>query len=182
MSNDEQSPMSQGSQLSQQSQASQQSQMSRPKADASDAQLLGVRQAALGAAAGLAGMAAMAPFLALAWALGAFELSAVAGLSDIVALGPSFLYGTIIFVGGGMTTLPLLFVSLAVFLPGEEVRVKGAVFGAIVWTGFAVAFWTGQAGASLALFLVLTLVAHVAYGAVLGTVYARYARIPVYDV
>ncbi|MUV58688.1 hypothetical protein GJ632_17650 [Halogeometricum sp. CBA1124] len=124
MSNDEQSPVSQGSQVSQQSQASQRSQMSRPKADASDAQLLGVRQAVLGAAAGLAGMASMAPFLALAWVLGAFELSAVAGLSDIVALGPSFLYGTIIFVGGGMTTLPLLFVSLALFLPGDAVIVK----------------------------------------------------------
>ena len=155
--------------------------MSRPKAE-SEGQLLGVRQAALGAAAGLAGMAAMAPFLAVAWALDAFELSAVAALSDIVALGPSFLLGSVIFVGGGMTTLPLLFASLAVFLPGEAMGTKGAVFGAIVWTGFAVAFWSEQTGTALALFLLLSLLAHLAYGYVLGTLYGRYAEVPIYDV
>lgn len=155
--------------------------MSRPKAE-SEGQLLGVKQAALGAAAGFAGMAAMAPFLAAAWALGAFELSAVAGLSDIVSLGPSFLIGAVIFVGGGMTTLPLLLVSLAVFLPGEAMSRKGAVFGAIVWTGFAVAFWSEQTGTALALFLAFTLAAHLAYGYVFGIIYDRYAEIPIYDV
>ena len=155
--------------------------MARPEAD-SEGRLLGVKQAALGAAAGLAGMAAMAPFLGAAWALDAFELAAVAGLSDIVGFDGSFLLGSVIFVGGGMTTLPLLFASLAVFLPGEAMSAKGAVFGAIVWTGFAVAFWSEQTGATLALYLLFTLLAHLAYGTVLGTLYGRYAEIPVYDV
>ncbi|MDS0299205.1 hypothetical protein NDI76_10685 [Halogeometricum sp. S1BR25-6] len=158
-----------------------QSPMSRPEAD-SEGQLLGVRQAALGAAAGLAGMAVMVPLLGVAWLLGAFELSAVAGLASIVGLGESFLLGAIIFVGGGMTTIPLLFASLAVFMPGESMGTKGAVFNAIVWTGFAVAFWSEQTGLTLALYLLLTLLAHVGYGYVLGTVYGRYATIPVYDV
>ncbi|SFR59767.1 DUF6789 family protein [Halogeometricum limi] len=157
------------------------SEMSRPKAEQSDVKLLGIRQALLGAAAGLAGMASMAPFLGLAWILGAFDLAAVSGLSTIVGLG-GFSLGLFIFVAGGMTTLPLLFVSLAVFMPGETVARKGAAFSAVVWTGFAVAFWTGQTGVTLALFLVLSLLAHVAYGYVLGTVYGRYAHIPVYDV
>lgn len=156
--------------------------MFRPEAETADAQLLGVRQALLGAIAGFAGMASMAPFLGAAWALGAFELATVAGLSDIVALGPSFTLGLAIFVAGGMTMLPLLFASLAVFLPGETVARRGAAFASIVWTGFAVAFWTGQSGVELALFLGLSLLAHVAYGYVLGTIYGRYAEIPVYDV
>jgi cytochrome c oxidase subunit 1 len=143
---------------------------------------LGVHELAVGAAAGLLGTVAMAPFLAAAWVLGAVEPSAFAGLATILGLGESFAIGGAIFVAGGVVTLPLLFVSLAVFLPGRNLAEKGAVFAAIVWTGFAVAFFTAQSGTTLAVFLALTLLAHVAYGGVLGGLYARYADVPEYEV
>jgi cytochrome c oxidase subunit 1 len=143
---------------------------------------LGVHEVAVGAAAGLLGTVAMVPVLVVAWLLGALEPAAFAGLATILGFGADFAIGGAIFLAGGVVTLPLLFVSLAVFMPGRTLAEKGAVFAAIVWTGFAVAFYTGQSGAALALFLALTLLAHAVYGAVLGSFYARFADVPEYEV
>ncbi|WP_224449376.1 DUF6789 family protein [Haloprofundus salilacus] len=143
---------------------------------------LSLDMATVAAGAGLGGMVAMTPILAIGILLGVLEPSAFAGLSEIVGLGPSFLIGTVIFVGGGMTTLPLLFVSLAVFLPGATLARRGVSFSSIIWTGFAIAFYSEQTGAALAGYLVLTLVSHWAYGYVLGVLYDRYAAVPQYEV
>lgn len=142
----------------------------------------GVREISVGMSGGLVGMVGLLPLLGVAWFLGAIEPEAFASLATIVGLGPSFLIGSVIFIGGGIVTLPILFVSLAMFMPGRSVMEKGAIFGGIVWTGFIVAFFTGQTGLTLALYLVVTLVAHVAYGGILGTVYGRFAEIPEYQV
>jgi cytochrome c oxidase subunit 1 len=144
---------------------------------------IGVREAGVAAAAGLAGMAAMAPLLALGVLTGLLTPGAFAGLAEIVGLGPDLAIGLFIFVGGGLTTLPLLFVSLATFLPpARSVALRGATFAVVVWSGFAVAFYDGQTGLALAGFLALTLLAHVVYGYVLGAVYDRRAEIPDYVV
>lgn len=142
----------------------------------------GIERAVVAGGAGLVGMVAMAPVLGIAWLVGALQPSAFAGLAEIVGLGPNFVVGALIFVLGGMVTLPLLFVSLAVFLPGRTVAIRGLSYATIVWTGFVVAFYSGETGAMLALFLGITLVAHWVYGYVLGFLYDRYATIPIYDV
>ncbi|MFC4359388.1 DUF6789 family protein [Halobium salinum] len=141
-----------------------------------------VGRAVIAGFAGLLGMLAMSPVLLLAWALGALEPSAFAGLAQIVGLGSSFPLGALIFLGGGATTLPLLFVAWALFFPGETLPRRGVVHAVIVWTGFAIAFYSGQTGTALALYLALTFVAHVVYGAVLGYIYGRMATIPVYEI
>jgi hypothetical protein len=88
------------------------------------------------------------------------------------------LFGFIIFLGGGMFPWPLLYASLKAYLPGQSDPVSGAIFGAVMWTGFVLAFYTGQSGVELVLYAVLTLVAHVVYGIGLGVVFNYFATRP----
>jgi cytochrome c oxidase subunit 1 len=141
-----------------------------------------VGRAVIAGVAGFVGTLAMSPVLLVAWVLGVLDAAAFAGLAEIVGLGSSTLLGGLIFLGGGATTLPLLFVSLALFFPGETLARRGVVHASIIWTGFAIAFYTGQSGVALVLYLVLTYAAHVVYGAVLGYVYGRLATIPIYEI
>ncbi|XVH31759.1 DUF6789 family protein [Haloferacaceae archaeon DSL9] len=144
---------------------------------------IGVMEIAIAAVAGLAGMLAMMPIFWVAYIVGAIELSAFAGLATIVNLGPSFPIGLFIFIGGGMTTLPLLFITLGNYLPpAESIPLRGVTFATIMWAGFSVAFYTAQTGATFAIYLALTLIAHWVYGYVLGYVYSSRANIAVYEV
>lgn len=53
---------------------------------------------------------------------------------------------------------------------------SGFVFATIMWTGFLVAFYSSQAGLALVLYLLLTLLAHWAYGVLLGLVFSVVAQ------
>ena len=136
----------------------------------------GPREFVVAGAAGLVGTAAMTPLLAAAWVLGVLDPAAFASLATVVGLAPSVAAGILLFVTGGATALPLLYVTLSMFLPGRNLAEKGASFAVAMWAGFAIAFYTTQAGAALAAFLVLTLAAHLAYGYVTGGVYDRFAH------
>jgi hypothetical protein len=124
--------------------------------------------------AGVLGVVAMAPFLVLASLVGALDLAAFAGLAEIVGLGPSVPLGVALFVANGATVFPLLFLTLGPYLPGRTVGLKGIVFATVVWTGFVPGYYAGQSGVLLAVFLLLSLAAHWAYGTVLGEVVERY--------
>ena len=77
-----------------------------------------------------------------------------------------------------MVPWPLLFASLKNYLPGKSSPISGAFFGAAMWTGFVLAFYTGQTGLSLVLYAVLTLVAHVVYGIGMGAVFDYFETRP----
>ncbi|MBX0295415.1 DUF6789 family protein [Haloarcula nitratireducens] len=135
----------------------------------------------VGAAGGLVGTAMMTVVFLIAQSLGAFDLSDFAILTELVGLSgvvPEVLFGFFIFLGGGMFPWPLLFAALKEYLPGRTDPVSGAFFGAAMWTGFVLAFYTGQTGLSLVLYAVLTLVAHVVYGMGLGAVFNYFATRP----
>jgi len=135
----------------------------------------------VGAAGGLVGTAMMTVVFLIAQSLGAFNLTDFAILTELVGLGgyvPAVLFGYVMFLGGGMFPWPLLFASLKAYLPGESSPVSGAFFGAAMWTGFVLAFYTGQSGLELALYAVLTLVAHIVYGMGLGAVFDYFATRP----
>lgn len=125
----------------------------------------------IGAVAGAAGTVMLSAVLFVALNLGLFESSAFGGLARLVGLGGSDLIGYLIFFGGGMTTWPLLFVSLQEYLPGSTLAFRGVSFATITWTGFIGAFYTGQSGLVLAGYVVVSLVAHWAYGFTLGSVF-----------
>jgi hypothetical protein len=143
---------------------------------------IGVRELATAMGAGFVGTLAMSPLLAVAWLLGVVSPSAFEALAALTGLGASLPLGVFIFVGGGTTTLPLLFVALAMFMPGRTTTEKGIAFAVVVWTGWSIAFFTGQTGLALLGFLVVGLLSHVVYGGVLGALYGRFASFPEYDV
>jgi len=135
----------------------------------------------VGAAGGLVGTAMMTVVFLIAQSLGAFNLTDFAILTELLGLGgyvPAVLFGFFMFLGGGMFPWPLLFASLKAYLPGESSPISGAFFGAAMWTGFVLAFYTGQSGLELALYVVLTLVAHVVYGMGLGAVFDYFENRP----
>lgn len=145
------------------------------------------RKVAIAGGAGFVGILAMLPFFAAAFAFGALTPVAFASLSELVGISTSSPWalpvGVLIFVGAGVTMLPLLFVSLAGFLPPEgSLGLRGVSFAAIVWTGFYFAFEIDQSGLTFWVFVVTTLLAHFAYGYVLGSLFGRFARVPSYNV
>ena len=135
----------------------------------------------VGATAGLVGTAMMTVVLLIAESLNAFSRQAFADLTQLIGLGayvPPVTFGFLLFLLGGMVPWPLLFASLREYLPGRTWPVSGLFFGTALWTGFALAFYDGAAGVSLALYLVLTLVAHWAYGVSLGLVFSYFSDRP----
>jgi hypothetical protein len=79
--------------------------------------------------------------------------------------------GYVIFLGGGMTTWPLLFASVGRYLPGDTYATAGITYGFVLWTGFVLAFFANYSGLSLALYVVISLVAHLVYGFAMGSVF-----------
>lgn len=144
---------------------------------------IGVRELSVASLAGLVGMMAMQPIFGVATIIGVLDPVAFSGFANIVGYGLNFWGGVAIFVLGGMTVLPLLFITLGNYLPpADSVPLRGVTYGTIVWTGFVLAFYTDQSGVSLVIYLAMTLVNHWIYGAVFGTVYTRYASIAAYEV
>ncbi|MFB6105602.1 MAG: DUF6789 family protein [Halobacteriaceae archaeon] len=128
----------------------------------------------VGAASGFVGMTLMTGVLLIAEGAGVFSRATFAEVSALVGLEqyfPPLLTGYLIVFGHGMITFPLLYASLKQFLPGGHDVVTGMVFGAFLWTGFAVAFYAGATGLALVGYLALTLVAHLAYGFGVGAVF-----------
>ncbi|WP_313695524.1 DUF6789 family protein [Halorarum halobium] len=145
------------------------------------------RKLAIAGGAGLVGVLAMAPLLVAAAALGALSPTEFASLATFLGVAvPSpwaFPVGVALFVAIGMTMLPTLFVALAGSLPpSRSIGLRGVVFASIVWTGFFFAFGANRAEGTFWTFVVVTLLAHFVYGYVLGSLFARFARIPRYDV
>jgi hypothetical protein len=135
----------------------------------------------VGAAGGLVGTAMATVGLFIADSLGFFEMESLAKLTEMVGLGqfvPSLLFGYVLFLLGGMVPWPLLFAALKEYLPGRRDAVKGAWFGGAVWTGFVLAFYSGQTGIALAGYVLFTLAAHVSYGIGLGLVFNYFMTRP----
>lgn len=131
----------------------------------------------VGAIAGGLGTLAYSGMLYVAILLDAFdpvqfgEMASLAGIGDPFLGTGDPLVGYLIFVGGGMTTWPFLFAALHQYLPGWRMAVSGVTFAAIGWSGFAIAFYSGETGIALALFVVLTLLGQCLYGLVIGLVF-----------
>jgi hypothetical protein len=128
----------------------------------------------VGAAGGLVGTAMMTGVLLIAQSVGVFSqesFASLGGLAGLEVLGPPIVVGYLVFLFNGMVPFPLLFASVMEYLPGDRPPVSGMVFGAILWTGFVLVFYEGFAGLELGLYVVLTLVAHLAYGLGLGLVF-----------
>jgi len=94
-------------------------------------------------------------------------------LAELAGVGSSPAIGLALFLGAGTFAWPLLFVTLGAYLPGATKPQQGIVFAAILWTGFITAFYSRYTGFDLVIFIVFSIVTHLAYGWVLGFVSAR---------
>jgi hypothetical protein len=150
-----------------------------PSADA-DAESLGelatlvIGDGVVGAIAGAGGNAVILTTLFVAARLGGFDPAAFATVAELVGLGAvlsadQLLYvGVAMFVVGGLTVLPLLLATLGAYLPGQRYATRGLAFGAIVWTGFVLAYYPGYTGGALAVYAAMTFAGHLGYGYVTG--------------
>jgi hypothetical protein len=139
----------------------------------------------IGALGGLVGTAAMTIGLFVASTLDAFDMEAfrvLAELTGLAALFPvnSLAVGYLVFLAGGMVIWPLLFAATANYLPGWNFATKGIPYGFVLWTGFVLAFAEGIAAGTftLALYAILTLISHFAYGFTLGAVFDYFSNRP----
>lgn len=133
----------------------------------------------VGAIAGAGGNVVILGTLAIASLLGGFSVQSFATTAEIVGLGAVLsndqlvLAGLALFVGGGLTTWPLLLATLGAYLPGEGSAAKGLFFGFVMWTGFGFGFYEGYAGVQLGVYLLAGLLGHLGYGYVTGALLDR---------
>jgi len=133
----------------------------------------------IGAIAGAGGNAVILGTVFLASLVGGFDLASFGTVADLLGFGAVLsgdqllLAGLAVFLLGGVVTLPLLLVTIGSFLPGRDYATKGLSFGAILWTGFVLAYYPGYSGLSFALYVVSTFVGHLGYGYVTGTLLDR---------
>lgn len=128
----------------------------------------------IGAVAGSVGNAVILGTLVLMSMVGLFELESFATTAGILSFGgvvggdQVLVAGLLLFLGGGATVLPLLLATLGIYLPGQRYASKGLVFGAAIWTGFVIAYYSGYSGLALVGYLAGTLLAHLGYGYATG--------------
>ena len=141
---------------------------------------LTLRAIASSVAGGVAGLVVMAPVIAgIPILLGIFEMEPLAEFSTLIIAEADATLGLAFFLVGGAFVLPLFFVVTAPFLPPREPEYRrGVTISSMFWVSFAFLFWPDASAYVNAVFLVVTLVAHWLYGAVLGSVVSRLTGIP----
>lgn len=149
--------------------------------------LITLRVIAVAMGGGLAGMLLMLPLLAgIPIAFDLFRTESIVEFAQFglyLGLEPSLTTGIVLFILGGTTVLPLLFLIAGAFLPPEEPRyLRGATFATIIWIGFLIAFWPGGGVLTVVLFFVISLVSHWIYGTTLGYVLHSTIGVPQHDV
>lgn len=125
---------------------------------------------------GVVGTAVMSVVLAMVevearYAIGIFE--AIARFARVPG-EPAL--GFLIYVLVGTLAWPLLFLSLEEYVPLDlDPAVAGMLMGTVLWIAFVVIGRGDMGGPLLLVYLSFTLLAHLAYGFVLGAVYAKFS-------
>ncbi|WP_148413682.1 DUF6789 family protein [Haloferax sp. KTX1] len=133
------------------------------------------RKASVAAVGGVVGTLLMTGGLGTAVFIGVLDPASFGEIAELVGLPATPALGSVLFLVGGTVTWPLLFLAFREFLPGRLLFERGLVFSTLIWTGFVVAFYTGQQGLGLVGYLAFGLVAHWSYGLGL-TVTFQYLR------
>ncbi|WP_415381370.1 DUF6789 family protein [Halosimplex sp. TS25] len=125
-----------------------------------------------GAVATMVMSAALAIFeVQTRYAIGIFQ-----AIARFVRMPDSVFLGFVVYALVGTVAWPLLFVSLKPYVPLDlDPAVAGMLFALPLWIAFAIVGRGDVTGAIVVLFVGFTLLAHLAYGFVLGAVYASLA-------
>lgn len=146
-----------------------------------------LRVIAVAMGGGLVGTLLMLPLLAgVPLALGLLQTESIVTFSTFgvfLGLEPSVTLGIVLFLIGGTTVLPLLFLIVGAFLPPEQPRYRrGTTYGTVFWVGFIFTFWPDGGVLTVMLFLVISLVSHWIYGTALGYVVHSIVGVPQHNV
>lgn len=94
-------------------------------------------------------------------------------IARFVGLPQQTTVGFILFVLAGVLAWPLLFLAIEGYLPfGPDPAARGAVMAVALWIAFAYAGRGALSGPLLLIYAGYTFFAHIAYGFILGAVYA----------
>ncbi|GGM53935.1 cytochrome c oxidase subunit 1 [Halarchaeum rubridurum] len=125
-------------------------------------------------AGGVAGTAGLVAVLFAGEVLTGYRARPFEALGAFVGAQPDPATGFLLFAAIGVFAWPVVYLSFREYLPGDVPGVRGAVFAVPLWIGYAVVFGLGAgASGSLVGFLLVTLVAHLVYGGLLGFVAVR---------
>lgn len=106
------------------------------------------------------------------------EVGIFKAIARFVGVPDRIVIGFVLFAVAGVLLWPLLFVVLEPYIPfGPDPADRGMVLAGVLWIAFVLTSW-GKIGWPIVLvYAVATLIAHLAYGFALGSVYA-YLREP----
>jgi hypothetical protein len=95
-------------------------------------------------------------------------------IARFVGLPEQTTVGFVLFIVAGVLAWPLLFLAVEGYLPfGPDPAARGAVMAVALWIAFAYAGRGTLSGPLLLIYAGYTFFAHIAYGFILGAVYAH---------
>lgn len=127
-------------------------------------------------AGGVAGMAVMSLLLLLLEVETRSRVHLFDAVARFVGLPGRTAVGFALFLLAGCVAWPLLFVALEAYIPGgPDPAARGVLFAGVLWIAFVVVGRgpIGYADPEFLIYAAVTLIAHFAYGFVLGAVYNR---------
>jgi hypothetical protein len=125
-------------------------------------------------AGGVAGMGVMTLLLLLLEVETREEIAVFEAVARFAGQPGNVFLGFVLFLVAGGVAWPLLFLALEDYLPmTPDPATRGAVFATVLWVAFVVLGRGDLSGPLFAIYAIFTLLAHLAYGFVLGAVYGR---------
>jgi hypothetical protein len=131
--------------------------------------------AVLAAAGGVAGTALLSLLLLMLEVETRSGVRIFAAIARFAGVPGNVALGVVGYLLAGAVAWPLLFTVVEEVLPVADPAVEGMAFAVPLWTAFVVVGGSGMNETGLAVYASFTLLAHLAYGYMLGTVYARLA-------
>jgi len=106
------------------------------------------------------------------------QVQAFDAVARYVGMPGNTFIGFITFAFVGTVIWPLLFVAIEPYFPFDDSPSNGMVLGAVLWIAFFILGRGDITGPLLAVFAGFTLLAHLAYGFLLGAFYDRFGDSP----
>ena len=128
---------------------------------------------------GAVGTGIMLVILLIGEAQSRFLIGTPAAIARFVGMPGRIYVGFLVFILAGVLLWPLVFIAVNRVRPipdGGDAAVRGMLFAVVLWIAFVILGSGDQSGAILVLYLVFTLLAHLAYGFTLGAIFARLAE------
>lgn len=106
------------------------------------------------------------------------QVRAFDAVARYVGMPGNTFIGFITFAFVGTVIWPLLFVAIEPYFPFDDSPSNGMILGAVLWIAFFILGRGDITGPLLAVFAGFTLLAHLAYGFLLGAFYDRFGNSP----